>query len=111
MCLEVVSVRWRNMFYMTGQPGWMRFGYSPGWGGMPPGAQYLAQTNQVPAFQSWMGGQAPVPPWGAAAPTPWAAQGVSREDEVSWLTAQAEGLEAQLADIRRRVDELSQEKA
>lgn len=109
MCGEVVSMRWRNMFYMTGQPGWMRFGYSPGWGGMPPGAQYLAQTGQVPAFQAWMGSQAPVPPWWGAAPAPWATQEASREDEMAWLTAQAESLEAQLGEIRRRVDELSPE--
>ncbi len=102
-------MRWRNMFYMTGQPGWMRFGYSPGWGGMPPGAQYLAQTGQVPACQAWMGRQTPVPPWWGAAPAPWVAQQASREDEMGWLTAQAESLEAQLAEIRQRVDELSQE--
>ena len=34
-------MRRRNMFYATGLPGWMRFGYSPGWGGMPPCAQVL----------------------------------------------------------------------
>jgi len=36
--------RHRYMFYMTGLPGWMRFGFSPGWGGLPPMAQYLQQT-------------------------------------------------------------------
>ncbi|MFO8034673.1 MAG: hypothetical protein R6U88_05895 [Candidatus Bipolaricaulota bacterium] len=102
-------MRWRNMFYMTGQPGWMRFGYSPGWGGMPPGAQYLAQTGQLPAFQAWMGRQAPTAPWSGTAPAPWAAPQASREDEMAWLTAQAESLEAQLAEIKRRVDELSRE--
>lgn len=96
-------MRWRNMFYMTGQPGWMRFGYSPGWGGLPPGAQYLAQTGQMPAFQAWVGRQAPT--------APWATQEASREEEIAWLTAQAEGLESQLAEIRQRVDELAREEA
>ncbi len=104
-------MRWRHMYHLTGQPGWLRFGYSPGWGGMPPGAQYLAHTGQVPAFHAWMGNQSPVPPWwGAATPT-WGSQEVSREDEVAWLTAQAETLESQLAEIKRRVEELSQEEA
>ncbi len=45
--------RRRNMYYFTGVPGWMRFGYSPGWvgrspTGLPPTAQYLMQTGQVP---------------------------------------------------------------
>lgn len=45
--------RRRNMYYLTGVPGWMRFGYSPGWAGrsptgLPPTAQYLMQTGQVP---------------------------------------------------------------
>jgi polyhydroxyalkanoate synthesis regulator phasin len=35
------------MYYQTGLPGWVRRGYSPGWGTMPPGAQYLNQTGQL----------------------------------------------------------------
>ena len=45
--------RRRNMYYLTGVPGRLRFGYSPGWvgrspTGLPPTAQYLMQTGQVP---------------------------------------------------------------
>ena len=45
--------RRRNMYRLTGLPGWMRFGYSPGWvgrspTGLPPTAQYLVQAGQVP---------------------------------------------------------------
>ncbi len=45
--------RRRNMYHLTGVPGWMRFGYSPGWvgrspTGLPPTAQYLTQAGQVP---------------------------------------------------------------
>jgi len=106
MLLEVVTMRWRNMFYLTGLPGWMRFGYSPGWGGMPPGAAYLAQTGQLPAFWGWLSTQGP---WTAA---PWAASPSgqpSREQEMAWLSSQAQALEAQLGEIKRRLEELSRE--
>lgn len=89
-------MRWRNMFYLTGLPGWMRFGYSPGWGGIPPGAAYLYQTGQWPAF--WSG-------WG-----PWWMQPPSSEQEMDWLSARAEALEEELAAIKRRLDELTKEK-
>jgi len=53
------------MYYYTGLPGWMRFGYSPEWvgrspTGLPPTAQYLMQTGQVPQ---------PMPPAQTVAPT------------------------------------------
>ncbi|MBC7093546.1 DUF5320 domain-containing protein [Candidatus Bipolaricaulota bacterium] len=94
-------MRWRNMFYATGLPGWMRFGYSPGWGGMPPGAQYLAQPGQFPAFSSWWGRQGtwPAPPWGWMPPP-------TREQEIDWLSSQAAALEEGLAQIKRRLAEL-----
>ncbi|MGC9530473.1 MAG: hypothetical protein ACP5G2_07725 [Candidatus Bipolaricaulaceae bacterium] len=95
-------MRWRNMFYMTGLPGWMRFGYSPGWGGMPPGAQYLAQTGQVPSFSTWLGQQWPTAPW-------WGQPTVGRDQEVAWLSAQAQALEGQLAEVKRRLDQLAGE--
>lgn len=44
----------RNMFYATGLPGWMRFGYSPGWGRMPPGAQYIQEKGQMPQAMNWL---------------------------------------------------------
>jgi hypothetical protein len=27
---------WRHGYYMTGVPGWARFGHAPAWGGPPP---------------------------------------------------------------------------
>ena len=30
---------WRNMYYATGLPGWLRAGYLPAWG-MPPSSPY-----------------------------------------------------------------------
>ena len=59
--------RRRNMYYHTGVPGWMRFGYSPGWvdrspTGLPPTAQYLMQTGQVPQlYPAQVPAQIPVP--------------------------------------------------
>lgn len=100
-------MRWRNMFYLTGLPGWMRFGYSPGWGGMPPGAAYLYQTGQWPAFWSWWGQQAP---WWGGAPVPWGMQPPGPEQEMDWLSARAKALEEELAAIKRRLDELTKEK-
>ena len=66
--------RHRYMYYATGLPGWMRFGYSPGWlgvspTGMGPAASYL-MTGQWPTPQmaaAWQGRQFPmaleVPQW------------------------------------------------
>jgi ribosomal protein L15 len=62
---------WRNMFYATGLPGWMRFG----WGGVAPMAQ----------------------------PTP--------DVERDFLKGQAEALQAQLDEIRKRLDELAAQAA
>lgn len=43
----------RNMYYQTGLPGWVRMGYSPGWDGQPPMAQYLQDTGQLEDAQKW----------------------------------------------------------
>lgn len=97
--------RRRNMYYLTGLPGWTRFGYSPGWvdrspTGMPPGAQYLSQTGQMPQFASWMQQH-------AAAPTaPIGMPKVPKEQEISMLQSQAETLGGQLEQIKKRLEEL-----
>ncbi|MFW5913102.1 MAG: DUF5320 domain-containing protein [Candidatus Hadarchaeota archaeon] len=91
--------RRRNMFYLTGQPGWMRFGFSPGWSGTPPGLQYTNQGTQ-------QGGQAPQgsanPISGPQAP---GTQDTSRQ-EVKVLENQMEALKAQMDQIRERIDQL-----
>lgn len=68
--------RHRYMYYATGLPGWMRFGFSPGWvgqspTGMGPGATYLTTgmwpTPQAQNFwQAMQAGQMFYP--GAVAP-------------------------------------------
>jgi len=80
------------MFYLTGLPGWLRFGFSPGWGALPPGAAYI--------FGRYPG------PWAGWAPWPaW-----TKEAEIQWLSAQAEALEEELRAIKERLDELTKEK-
>lgn len=92
----------RNMFYLTGMPGWMRFGYSPGWGGMPPGAQYLQATGQLGQFANWIGypaGTVGSWPYYGGAP-------LSRDQELQALKAQKEALERQLEALAKRLEEL-----
>ena len=97
----------RNMYYLTGLPGWMRFGYSPGWvgrspTGMPPGAQYLTQTGQMPQFASWIQQQAP-----AGAPVaPMGMAAMPKEQEISMLESQMQMLGDQLEQIKKRLEEL-----
>jgi hypothetical protein len=108
--------RHRNMYYATGTPGWMRFGYSPGWSGrsatgLGPCAEYLT-TGQWPTPQmaaAWQGGTPP--PYGPAPvwPAPWGYPGaVPPEQEVQMLRTQAEGLKAQLDQISARLEELEE---
>lgn len=88
--------RHRYMFYMTGLPGWIRFGFSPGWGGLPPMAQYLQQTGQLPQFMSYMQ-QMPMP------------MQMPKEQEMEMLEQQADMLEQQIEAIRKRIKELKEE--
>ncbi len=85
----------RNMYYLTGQPGWMRLGYSPGWAGrsrsgLGPCAEYLLTGR-------WPAGISPL----ASSQTPSGWTG-----ELEMLKAQAERLEQTLSQIRRRIEEL-----
>jgi hypothetical protein len=107
--------RRRNMYYLTGLPGWMRFGYSPGLAdrsptGMPPGAQYLMQTGQMPQFASWLQQQAPAAarvgvPFGPA-PAQAGMPALSKEQEIEMLESQVQMLGDQLAQIKQRLEEL-----
>ena len=111
----------RNMFYLTGLPGWMRFGYSPGWGGMPPGATYL-MTGQWPTPQAqayWdatqSGQQVPYAPYGQGMTYPcpgFQAPGgpmMTPEKDLNLLENQADFLKQQLDQIDARVKELEQD--
>ncbi|MGB9757774.1 MAG: DUF5320 domain-containing protein [Candidatus Bipolaricaulaceae bacterium] len=93
---EVVGMRWRHMFYLTGLPGWLRFGFSPGWGIIPPGAAYFLGRGWCPA---------PWAAWGPRPAYPW-----TEEAEIQRLSAWAEALEEELRAIKERLDALTKEK-
>ncbi len=107
--------RHRWWYYATGLPGWMRFGFSPGWlgrspTGLGPCAEYL-MTGQWPTPQmaaAWQAGPwatgalaAGTMPYGAPAPGT-----MSPEQELSMLRDQAEALRSQLDQIAKRIEEL-----
>lgn len=88
----------RNMYYLTGQPGWMRLGYSPGWvgrspSGLGPCAEYLV-TGRWPAAAGGF-----TPPISQAGPS----------GELDLLKAQAERMEETLSQIRERLSKLEKE--
>ena len=94
-------MRHRRMYYATGTPGWMRFGYSPGWigrspSGLGPCAEYL-RTGVWPTPAGVGSAQAPgTPPWGTG----------DVPDELDVLKAQAQNLSSQLEFITRRIEEI-----
>ena len=92
----------RHMYYATGLPGWVRFGYSPGWGGLPPAAQYLQSTGQMGAFLASLGYPSGTP---GAWPTPGAAP-LSKEQELASLKSQKEALERQMEALNERLEDL-----
>jgi hypothetical protein len=99
------------MYYLTGLPGWMRFGYSPGWvgrspTGLPPCAQYLSQIGQMPQFASWMQQQTPVAPVVGPATVSVGAQAMPKEQEIAMLESQAQMLGDQLEQLKKRLEEL-----
>jgi len=105
------------MYNLTGLPGWMRFGFSPGWvgrspTGMGPCASFLMSgqwpTPQAQAYwQAVQADQAPFPAWGpgAAGFAPWGAA-PTPEQELEWLKGQSEALQASLDQIGARIKEL-----
>ncbi|MEM2929825.1 MAG: DUF5320 domain-containing protein [Thermoproteota archaeon] len=77
--------RHRNLFYITGLPGCVRFGFSPGW-------LRLAPEGMPPE------------------PTPFRIsfpQAYYREQERTMLEQQIKILESQLEAVRKRLEELS----
>jgi len=107
----MAGYRHRWMYYATGLPGWMRFGFSPGWlgrspTGLGPCAEYL-MTGQWPTPQmaaAWQAG--PGTAWGYGSPMPGA---MPPEQEVQMLRSQAEALKAQLDQISARLAEIEEQ--
>lgn len=111
--------RHRWMYYLTGMPGWMRFGFSPGWMGqsptaLGPAAQYLTHgTWPTPQMNyAWQQGQIPSSPMpGFPTPyDPWGAAELTQEQELNILKAEAEQLEDELFAIEKRIEELEGKK-
>jgi hypothetical protein len=111
--------RHRRMFELTGLPGWMRFGYSPGWqgrspSGMGPCAEYLMSGNWPTAAMNdaWAEGQVPFSP-GPGFPMPgfptpydpWGAASLSPEQELDFLREEARRLEEMLGAVEERMKE------
>lgn len=107
--------RHRNMYKLTGMPGWLRFGYSPGWvgrspTGMPPAAQWIMEKGLMPQYLESLRStsqtavqQTPTSPVGPFTPlTPT----YSREQEKQALEQQMNALGTQLDAIRKRLKEL-----
>ncbi len=106
-------MRWRNMYYATGLPGWMRFGYSPGWvgrsaSGLGPGAEYL-MTGQWPtpqmaaAWQTMQGG-----PWAGSGYGPYGYQ-PDPQYQLNFLQQQADMLEQQSEALKQQLDAIRQQ--
>ncbi|MGQ9514488.1 MAG: hypothetical protein ACUVTL_05500 [Thermoproteota archaeon] len=100
-----MGYRWRRMYYRTGMPGWMRFGYSPGWvgrspTGLPPTAEWIISSGLMPQYQQYLstGANQPIA-------TPVGAP-LTKEQEVQMLEQQTKVIEAQLEATRRRLEDL-----
>ena len=118
----------RYMYNMTGIPGWIRFGFSPGWlgrspTGLPPTAQWLTQSGLMPQYMQWLQSQPsqmtptatqPQPPYTntpqmptpATFGTPYAPT-YNQEQEKQMLEQQIQILNSHLEAIRKRIEELS----
>jgi hypothetical protein len=90
-------MRNRNMYYLTGQPGWMRFGYSPGWVGRSP-------SGLGPCAQYLLSGQWPIP---QASGSGWPV--ASNEARLQFLKDQAAFLEQQLNTVKSQIESLEKE--
>ena len=110
------------MYYLTGLPGWMRFGFSPGWVGrsplgLGPCATYLL-TGTWPTWQAnyfWQTGRLPWPggisPYGLPqAGTLGSFPSSSPQQEAQFLKDQANLLETQLKEIQARIKELEEKR-
>ncbi len=105
-------MRNRWMFNVTGLPGWMRFGFSPGWvgrspNGLGPCASYLVTgqwpTPQAQAFwDSMQSGNVSFPFFGIPPVMPM----MEPQDEVRMLKLQADILSKQIEQINARIKDL-----
>ena len=112
--------RWR--FWATGIPGWMAFGYSPGWigvtpTGLPPFAQWLMSTGRMNEFMQYLRNTFPSYPYRRPYPIQASQQTTQQmyptippptltpEEELRYLEEQKQFLEQQLQELKRRLNE------
>ena len=102
-----MGYRWRRMYYLTGLPGWMRFGYSPGWvgrspTGLPPTAEWIISSGLMPQYRQYLTTRRTPPGVQSYIPrTP-----VSKEEEIRMLEEQAKSIESQLEATKGRLEGL-----
>lgn len=109
----------RNMYYLTGLPGWMRSGRGAGGfgrsaAGFTPGGQFMMPgqwpTPQMQAYwNAVQSGNVPDPAYGQPGFQPFAAP-MAPAQELQYLKNQAEMLSQQLKEINNRISQLEQEK-
>ncbi len=106
---------YRHMYYATGLPGWMRFGFSPGWigrnlSGLGPCATYLMTGAWgMPQAPTYLDARAPGFLAGFRGGAPFMS-GMSKDDELGFLRQQAEWLSGRVEAINERIRELEGEK-
>lgn len=112
------------MYERTGLPGWMRFGYSPGWegrspSGLGPCAEYLRSGTwpTAPMKAAWARGQVPYPPEpgfpmpGFPTPyDPWGAAALTPEQELDLLRGEARALREELASLDSQISDMESKK-
>jgi hypothetical protein len=101
-----MGYQWRRMYYLTGLPGWMRFGYSPGWvgrspTGLPPTAEWVMSSGLLPQYRQYVATKRAVPVSPSMPGVP-----MSKEDEIRVLEEQSKAIESQLDATRTRLEGL-----
>jgi hypothetical protein len=106
------------MYNLTGLPGWIRFGFSPGWSGrsptgLPPTAQWILQSGQLPQYmqhlQRNMPATASTESLGGIPTADVFTPSYSKEQEKQMLEQQIKILKDQLEGITNRLKELDKD--
>ena len=99
--------RYRRMYELTGLPGWVRFGSSPGFAGggrgMGPCASYLQRTGQMSDFLADLQATNPQAANWSSFSLP---EDISIEDERKVLSERIKLLEEELKNMKKRLKQL-----
>jgi hypothetical protein len=122
--VKKMGYRHRNMYNLTGLPGWIRLGFSPGWKGrsptgLPPAAQWILQSGNLPHYIQSLQTTTPTPLSTTLStkdlkqPTPYIeplTPTYTKEQEKQMLEQQVKIFENQLETINKRLKELEEDK-